>query len=386
MKRFSLSAAFFALAAVLFASEELDMYAMMYRSSASMQERFAVLRNVAEAKLPDAGSLYAEALAQLLLEQPNLRATAERDAADASARLLAGLLGELKYAGAANNLWRVVENFDNPLVKADALIALGQTRSPELFPFVLRTLSDLNLRPSADPEASEKIAYGAVIAMEKYRDITGYAPVFFASTGWYSRRVKDQADRTLPLIADDPSEALTGIIRSGGYDVKLLALEKENASKASAEAKAGVALVGLEEGWKAATNDVKDRVVLSRLRKLAIDMLAKSGVSTPAAAPLLERSYKEGLDTEERIAAVTALSKNRSDEAGKVLSAFLMALNAKRRDNNITQEDERIVRVVIPAIGVQGSPFGKIALQAVEFQDWTNVVKVLANDALKKLR
>jgi hypothetical protein len=386
MKRFFLSAALCSVAAVSFASEELDVYAMMYRSSASIQERYAVLRNVAEAKMPDAGSLYAEALAQLLLEQPNLRTTVEKDAADASARLLAGLLGELKYAGAAANLWRAVENFDNPLVKADALIALGQTRSPELFPFVQRILSDLNLRPSADPDAGEKIAYGAVIALEKYRKIEGYAPVFFASAGWYSRRVKEQAARSLPFIADDPSEALVGIIRSGGYDGKLLALEKENASKASAEAKAGVALVGLEEGWKAATNDVKDRVVLSQLRKLAVDMLAKHGSSSPAAVPLLERSYKEGIDAEERISAVNALSGNRSDEAGKALSSFLMALNGKRRDNNITQEDERMVRVVIPAIGIQGSAFGKIALQSVEFQDWTNAVKSLAGDTLKRFR
>jgi hypothetical protein len=386
MKRVSLAAAFFAVAVLSFASEELDVYAMMYRSSATLQERYAVLRNAAEAKVPNAGALYAEALTQLLLEQPNLRSAAEKEAADASARLLAGLLGDSKYAAAAKDLWRVVENFENPLVKADALIALGQTRSTELFPFVLRTLSDLNLRPSTDPEAGEKIAYGAVIAMEKYRMIDGYAPVFFASAGWYSRRVKEQAARTLPFIVDDPSEALSAIIRSGTYDVKLLALEKENASKASADAKAGVALVGLEEGWKAATNDVKDRVTLSRLRKLAIDMLSRSGSSAPSAVPLLERSYKEGIDAEERIGAVNALSRNRSDEAAKALSSFLMALNTKRRDNNITQEDERMVRVVIPAIGAHGSTLGKLALQAVEFQDWTNAVKVLAADSLKKLR
>lgn len=385
MKRIWLAAVFFA-AAFAAGAQELDVYAMIYRNSANQAERYAVLRNVAEAKLAGAGSLFAEALAQLLLEQPNFRTAAERETADASARLLCSLLGESKHAASAGDLWRVVQNFDNPLVKADALVALGQTRSAELLPQVVKTLNDLNLSPSSDREAGEKIAYGAVISLEKYRDISGYAPVFFASVGWYNRRIKDQAAQTLPFIVDDPSSALTAIIRSGGYDVKLLALEKENASKAPADARAGVALAGLEEGWRAATNDVKDRIVLSRLRKLAVDMLVKSGSSSPAAVPLLEKSYKEGIDTEERIAAVNALSLNRSDEAMRALSSFLMMLNGKRRSGNITQEDERIVRVVIPAIGVHGSPLGRPALQAVEYQDWTNAVKLLAADALKRLK
>lgn len=387
MKRIFVAAALSAAAALLFAStEELELYSMMYRSSVSAAERYSVLRNVAEAKLSGAGTLYAEALSQLLREQPNLRSSAERDTADASARLLANLLGESKYAAAAPDLWRVVQNFDNPLVKADALVAIGQTRSEDLLPFVVKTLYELNLRPTADPESGEKVAYGAVLAMEKYRKIEGYSPVFFAATGWYSRRVKEQAAKTLPLIVDDPTEALADIIRSGEYGVKLLALEKGNESKAPAASKAGLALIGLGEGWRAATNDVKDRVTLSRLRKLAIDMLSRYESSDPAAVPPLDRSYKEGIDTEERIAAATALSRNKSDEAARALSSFLMILNGKRRANNITQEDERMVRVVIAAIGAHGSPLGRAALQQVEHQDWTNAVKVLAADAMRRLR
>lgn len=386
MKRISLAVALMAAAALTFASEELDVYAMMYRSSISVAERYAVLRNIAEAKLSDAGSLYAEALSKLLLEQPTLRGIAEKDAADAQARLLANLLGESKYAASAGDLWRVVQNFDNPLVKADALIAIGQTRSADLLPQVLKTLSELNIQPTADREAGEKIAYGAVIALEKYRSIEGYAPVFFTETGWYSKRVKDQAAKTLPLIVDDPSEALIAIMRSGDYSVKLSALGKSEGSKAAAPAKASVALAALEEGWKAATNDMKERIVLSQLRKKAIDMLIKNGSSAVSAVPLLERSFKEGIDTEERIAAVNALSRNKSDEAARALASFLMTFNGKRRAGDITQEDERIVRVVIPAIGANGNVLGRPALQAVEFQDWTNAVKVLAAESLKKIQ
>ncbi len=386
MKRTSLLAALAATAVCAFASEELDIYTMLYQQSTTAAERFSVLRNISDAKVPGAGALYAQALGQLLTEQPSLRTTAEKETADSSAQLLAALIGQEKYAAAAGDLWRVVENFDNPLVKADALIALGKTRAPELLPQVLKTINGLNLRPTSDPEAGEKVAYGAIIALEKYRAMEGYTPVFFAANGWYSRRIKDQATATLPFIVDDPTEPLSAIIKSEGYPVKLLALEKANESKAPAASKAKVAAIAHSEGWRAATNDIKEKNTLAQLRKLAIKMLVSTAASDPAAVPSLEKSYKEGIDTEERLSAITALSVNRSDDSARALSSFMMVLNAKRRANNITPEDERIVRALLPAMGAQGSPIMKPALQAVEYLEWTNAVKVLAADALKKLQ
>ena len=385
MKRIVVTLCLAVVAVMTFASEELDIYTMLYKDSSSAAERFAVLKNVAESNIPGAGSLYAEALAQLLLEQPTLKTIAERETADASARLLANLLGEAGYAASAGDLWRAVQSFSNPLVKADALIAIGRTRSPAHIDFVVKTLSDLNLNPTSDQDAGEKTAYGAILALEKYRESAGYLPVFFASTGWYSRRVKDQAAATLPLIMDDPSEPLSSVIKSSGYEVKLLALQKADESKAPAAKKAGVALIGLTEGWRAATNDVKDRVRLASLRKLSIGMLIRYGSASDAAIPVLERSYKEGIDMEERLGAIQALASIKSDGAARSLSSFLMILNGKRKSNDITQDDERLVRAVIPALGSTGKTVARPALKTVENLEWTNAVKVLAADALKKI-
>ncbi|OHE62673.1 MAG: hypothetical protein A2Z99_17905 [Treponema sp. GWB1_62_6] len=385
MKRFSAIAALLATAAFAFASEELDVYTWIYRASISPAERFAVLKNVAEAEIPGAGELYAEALSQLLIEFPNLKTVSERESADSTARLLADLLGEAKYAAAATDLWRIVQTFSNPLVKADALIAIGRTRSEDLFEQVARTLQDLNLRPTSDPESGERIAYGALLALEKYRKIEGFPPVFFASTGWYSRRVRDQAAATLPLIADDPTQALEGIMRQGDSNVKLLALQTEDASKAGAAAKSAFAALALSEGWTSATSDVKERQILANLRKLSMAVMQRSGV-TSSAIPLLDRSYREGIDMEEKLSAISALAAGRSDDAALVLASALMKLNERRRADATTQDDERIVRAVIPALGATGSVKGRPALQAVENMDWTNAVKVLAGEALKKLK
>ncbi|GAB1481920.1 hypothetical protein MASR2M78_07350 [Treponema sp.] len=370
-----------------FASEELDIYTRLYKDSSTPAERLGLLKSVAESNLEGAGSLYAEALAQLLREQPTLRSSAERETADSLARLLSKLLGEAKYTAAAEDLWRLVQNFSNPLVKSDALIAIGRTRSDDLLEEVSRTLSDLNLKPTPDPEAGEKVAYGAILALEKYRKPEGYLPVFFASTGWYGRRVRDQASASLPLILEDPSEPLASIIQSSGYvySTKLLALQTAENSNAPSAGKAAVALAGLSEGWRSASNDVKDRLQLASMRKLAINMFIRYRSDDPAVIPLLERSYKDGIDMEEKLGAVTALSVNGSDEAARSLSSFLVALNGKRKDNVINQEDERMVRALIPALGATGKAIARPALRTVDILDWTNAVKVLAIEALKKL-
>ena len=371
-----------------FASEAMDVYTFLYEQAASPQERLAVLKSLSDQNIDGAGQLYAQALTQLLQEFPSLKTTAERDAADQSARLLAQLLGNSKYTAAAGDLWRVVENFSNPLVKADALIAMGKLRNVDYAELIEKLLYDLNLKPATDPEAGEKIAYGAILALEKYQQPSGYLPVFFAATGWYNKRIREQAERSLPYIMDNPEVPLTSLIRSSAYtyDIKFLALQRMEASKAPADAKARVAVIALAEGWRASTMDVKQRVQLGNSRKLAIDMIRRYKTEDTTVLPLLERSYKEGIDTEEKLNAVAALSAIGTDDAARLLSNFLLALNAKRKANNITQEDEQLVRAVIPALGATGKSVARPALQAVEYQDWTNYVKTLAQDALKQIK
>ncbi len=371
-----------------FASEAMDVYTFLYEQAASPQERLAVLKSLSDQNIDGAGQLYAQALTQLLQEFPSLKTTAERDAADQSARLLAQLLGNSKYTSAAGDLWRVVENFSNPLVKADALIAMGKLRNVDYAELIEKLLYDLNLKPATDPEAGEKIAYGAILALEKYQQPSGYLPVFFAATGWYNKRIREQAERSLPYIMDNPEVPLTSLIRSSAYtyDIKFLALQRMEASKAPADAKARVAVIALAEGWRASTMDVKQRVQLGNSRKLAIDMIRRYKTEDTTVLPLLERSYKEGIDTEEKLNAVAALSAIGTDDAARLLSNFLLALNAKRKANNITQEDEQLVRAVIPALGATGKSVARPALQAVEYQDWTNYVKTLAQDALKQIK
>jgi hypothetical protein len=374
-------------------SEELEIYSYLYDGALTNSEQLAILQNVAELKITGAGEFYAGALHRLVTGYQTIRDVTEKSAADEQATLLAELLGNEKHNAAAPDLWRVVETFADPLVKAEALMALGKMRATAFLPQVIKVLADLNATSTPDRLLGERIAFGAIIALEKYQDPSCYLPVYFASTGWYSDRIKNQAKKSLALISEDPTEYMTQVIQSGGYNyqTKLVALQSVEDSGVSNVSKAGVAVTALSEGHRAATTVVAQRTALNQMRKLAINMIYRYGTENEAVYPLLERSYKQFAerndgDRDEALDAIVTLAALGSDESARRLSAFLMTLNQKRQSNTITRKDEDLVREIIPALGKTGRAIGRPALNSVTALGWTDAVKNLAREALKDIQ
>jgi hypothetical protein len=369
------------------ATEEVQVYEFLYNASPTHSGQLDILQNMAESRLSGAGEFYAKALRKLVSEYKNIRDVTEKNAADEQAMLLSALLGAEKYTQAAADLWLVVDGFAAPLVKAEGLMALGKIRAITYLPQVIRVLESTNAAPTVDRLNGERIAFGAIIALEKYQDPTGYLPVFLASIGWYSERIKSQAAKSLPFIAQDPTAYMLQVVRGSGYDypTKYSALRTIEASKVSNQNKASVAVAALTEGWRASTNDVQLRSTLAEMRKMAIGMINRYKTSDEAVYPLLERSYTQGVDTQEKLSAIAALASQGTEESAKRLSSFLMDLNAKRVSGNIRPEDEQMVRAVIPAIGQTGQSVGRTALNQVGASNWTPAVVALANNALKQL-
>ncbi|MDR2500981.1 MAG: hypothetical protein LBD37_07885 [Treponema sp.] len=389
MKRYGLLGLFVSAGALLFgASEELERYTAAYQNAATTTAKLAVVRQVADAGIAEAAGFYALALERLVADYPNIRTGQELEikAANTMARLLAEQLGNAQYRDAARNLWRAEQSFPDSLVKADMLIALGKAGAVEFLPQVVKVLQDLNLRPPQDPLEGERVAYGAIIALENYKDASGYLPVFFASTGWYSDRIKNQAKASLPRILEDPTEPLSSVVKSPGYPhgVKYLALQTQEESWVSNDKKAFIAAAALQEGWKASTSDVRQRGDLGGMRKLALDMLRRYGTAGQPVYPLMERSYQEGIDAQEKYAAVTALASLKTDEAVGLLNEFLLGLNGKLKNGVLKPADEQMVRTLIPALGATGNPKAAESLETIQNLDWTHTVKMLAVDALGK--
>jgi hypothetical protein len=369
------------------ATEEVQVYEYLYNASPTHSGQLDILQNMAEFRLTGAGEFYAKALRKLVSEYRNIRDVTEKNAADEQAMLLSALLGAEKYTQAAADLWLVVDGFAAPLVKAEAMMALGKIRATTYLPQVIRVLESTNVAPTTDRLNGERIAFGAIIALEKYQDPSGYLPVFFASIGWYSERIKSQAVKSLPFIAQDPTSYMLQVVKGSAYDypTKYSALRTIEASKVTNQNKVSVAVAALTEGWRSSTNDVQLRATLTEMRKMAIGMINRYKTEDETIYPLLERSYTQGVDTQEKLGAIMALASQGTDEAAQRLSKFLMDLNAKRVNNNIRQEEEQMVRAIIPAIGQTGRSVGRTALNAVGASNWTPAVKALADNALKQL-
>ena len=366
-------------------AEEPDFYTQQLDSQTTMSGMNRIVQNAAD----DGASaeFFAHALDRVLLTLPNVSGSNETKSADDLAQFLSVKLGEAQYTAAGLNLWRVADVFTNPLVRAEALASLGKVQAVELLPQVIQLLSDLNLEPGEDPMIREQVAYGAIIGLEEYQDSSGYLPVFFVTTGWYSDRVKSRAREALPKILDNPTEPLLSVIRGSPYTfpVKYTALQTLEGTQVTAQQKAQGAVAGLIEVWRTNPNQGPQRATVISMRKLAVDMIRRYGTEDANVYPLLERCYREGVDQQEQITTIAALAALATDDSARLLSSFLNDINVRLARGTLNQEDERMVRVIIPALGDTGRPLARNALRRVLQEDWTSTVQRLAQDALKKI-
>ncbi|MDR3115086.1 MAG: hypothetical protein LBU25_06155 [Treponema sp.] len=387
MKRYSILLLINVITLTAFAEEALDFYTNELNNAFTVADQLTILRIVRDAELEDSASFYASALSRLLKVYPNIRDNRDLDAADECMRLITDQLSAAQYTEAGQDLWRAVQIFRNPLVKSDALIALGKVGATDLLPHVVQILLDTNAEPSSNRLSGERIAYGAILALENYKDPTGYLPVFFAAHGWYSQWVRNQAETSLPLIAEDPSEALIEVIHRPGYTYtyKYLALRSLEESELADESKVQAALAALYEGWRASTNLPQQQRDLVSMRKLAIDMIRRYGIEDETVYPLLEQSYMQGVDEEERIGALGALSKIGTEDAARLLASFIALINNNLERGILTQQDERFLRALLPALGATGQAVGEPVLRQVLAYNWTNGIHALAQEALDSI-
>ena len=367
-------------------SEEVEVYAYLYRNSSNNLSRLTILQNMEQQRLTGAGEFYATALRDLVEGYTNIRSSTEKDAAADMAIILSKMLGIEKYSQSAENLWRVVDAFPEPLVKSEALIALGRIRSATYLPHTIRLLNNYNERATTDRLSGERIAFGAIIALEKYQDPSGYLPVFIASTAWYSDRIRGQARKSMPLISKDPTEYMLQVVNGQRYSpsVKLIALQNIESIDVSAQDKSKVAVAALAEGWRLTPPSAN--IVM---RKLAIDMINKYKTDDTSVYPLLDRSLTQDSDIDERLKAIASLASQQTEESVEILSKHLLRLVPRVEGSvgsiQVRDDDRRLLQAIIPALGHTKKASARRALNTVVSSKLTNAIKNSADDALKNI-
>ncbi|MEI6388622.1 MAG: hypothetical protein WCQ50_18560, partial [Spirochaetota bacterium] len=300
-------------------------------------------------------------------------------------RFVSAALGDYKYGESAIFLWQAVEQIDDPLVRAECLMSLGKVHATDYAEKISLLLRNLNMGPSVGgAEGGEKIAYASIISLGDLKDLRGFSPVFFASQGWYSQRVRSQALRSLKDITEDPSDVVQVILWEEDPVKKCLALELELASKASNERKIASAVFGLSCGHaQYDANQKTEAKDFSKLRKVALTGLIQMRGKSADAVPLEYLSYINGFDEEERILGLLALGVNGVDEAAVAISDLLMGLNGDVMGGVSDVVRNRMAKAAIEAAASSKNPIVRPALASVQNNlKWSNSIIVAAKGAL----
>ncbi len=370
----------------VFAGEEAEVYRRIYLEAEGLSQKYVAAQNLIRLQDRSTAPVLTEALEELLRTQNNYRSASEQELYSRAVRELAAALGDYKHDEAAPFLWDVVQQVPEPLARAEALMALGKMRALAYAERISLLLRDLNMGPIADRDAGEKVAFGAVIALEKLKDPRGFSPVFYASDGWYSLRVRQQAARALPNIVTDPTDAIIELIRLESPERKLLALRLNADSKAPLERKVAAASYALDLGHEKAPKDKAEAKVFSELRKLALRSLVAWKAKGPDTVPAARASYDNGFDLEERLLALAALGVNGGDEAAFVLRDIILTLDREQKAGVTDETRNRLAKAAIENAAIAKNRALRPALISVASNDkWSGGIILAAQNAIKEI-
>jgi hypothetical protein len=387
MKRFLSTVVLVLAAAACFADETAEIYQSLYKQAEGLSQKYAAVVNLVGLNDKTTAPILSSALEELLLTQQSYSSRTDVDLYARTVRILSGALGDYKYAPSAPFLWDVVQQVPDPLAEAEAMMSLGKMRDLQYAERIALKLRDLDLQPTVDRDAGEKLAYGAIIALDKMKDLRGFSPVFFAADSWYSQRVRQQAVLALPNIADDPTDPIKEIIASESLERKLRALQAEVASKATDGRKIETAVLSLNLGHLVVPRNKVEDKLLSDLRKLSLRILIAYKASGADPVDGCGSSYAKGFDDEERLLALSALGANGSDQSATALRDIILALNKDQQAGITDDTRNRMAKAAIENSAVAKNKIVRPALLAVSINDkWSGGIILAAQNALKAIQ
>jgi len=375
-----------AAAAPAFADETARVYGQILADAETVQQKYTAATSAESIDDPEIDPYFSDALDWALAARSSIKAGPERETYERLTRVLLKKLGDARYVNAAASVMRAVEDSPDPLTKAEALIALGSMRAVEYAERVAAMLRELNNFPTEDRDYGEKIAYGCALSLEKMRSPAGFEPLFFASEGWYSKRVRDQAAQSLELVLDDPSDAIGAIIAAETPARMVRALDLEIRSKAPAAGKARIAALALTRGIESNPRNRIEQGQLSELRAKAMNHLAAAGPGDGSVSSDLARAYGIG-STDERLVALKAMGAEKSPASAQALSAIILDLNSAQSAGVVDETRNLLMRAALQNAAINANKELAQAVQSVLINSgWSSGVTSLATAAQKALQ
>ncbi len=373
-------------AASVLADEVVEVYRRIYVEAVGPSQKYSAVLSLVQLKDRSIAPILGEALQDLMRTQNSYASSTDLELFARTVRIVSTALGDFKQLDAAPALWDVVQQVRDPLAKAEALIALGKMRALDYAERISLLLRDMNMSPPADRDSGEKLAFGAIICLEKMKDSRGFSPVFFAADAWYTQRVRQQAERSLPLIADDPTDAILQILSIESPARRIRALASELASRASSDRKVETAVMALNLGHEKVPIDRAEARLFADLRKTALRGLIALKAKGAGPVPGCAASFAKGYDDEERLLGLAAFGANGEDPAATALRDILLRQNAEQQSGLSDETRNRMARAAIDNAALSKNPIVKIALISIAANDkWSGGIILAAQNAIKAL-
>jgi len=388
---------FFAAGTLLSANEVSAVWTRLYERAETYPQKRQIMMNIVEQHNRDMIPVLTEALDTEVRNLRNTTNLTEKSLQIDLMKMIVMELGRLKANDAGEVLYETAQTAEDPILKGEALIALGKVGARQYAPELALMLRNLNMNVDAtrDQRKNEILAFALVTALERFREESGYESVFFASRGWYSplSGVKERAAKALQVMVDDPTEQLLGILQKDeDFENKLAALQAEENSSASDSSKAEVAAIGLTEGLKYSPRDLTEARQLKTLRLYSLGMLKKypmpreTDITSYMDRMILLYRADRVFDEDEMITLLETMGSFEGEEGiAQSLAAFLGYYNERREVS--PPESYRIVRALIQALGTVGHTAGLEELTIVTFSNyWEGSIQREAKAAIEKIK
>ncbi len=386
MKILALAIAIATIPESVFADESVRIYGIILAEAETVDQKYAAATNAAALNDPAVAPYLADALEWALSARSSIKSGPERETYERLTRVLLKGLGDAKYSNASDSAMRAVADSPDPLTRAEALIALGSMRAVEFAERIALMLRDLNNQPTEDRDAGEKLAYGCILALEKLRSPIGFSPLFFASEGWYSKRIRDQAELSLTVILDDPSDAISALLAVEPPSRMIRALELELRSTAPATGKVRIAALALDRGIRYSPRNRIEQNQLAELRIKAMNFLAATGPGDGSTAENLAEAYRIG-SFDERLVALKALGTEKSSKSAAALRDIIIDIDSAQRAGLVDDTRNTLMRSALQNAAINASKELAPAIQTVLINaGWSSGVLTLASTAQKALQ
>ncbi len=370
----------------LHANEAARVFGIILGQAQTINEQYSAAMNLVSLNDPTSAEYVSDALDRLLETRGLVKVASDKELYERLTRIYAKSLGDWRYSNASLSLWRIVKESTDPLTRAEAIIALGAIRAQEYAERISLVLADLNSQPTPDRDAGEKIAYACVLSLENMKSPVGFSAVFFAVDGWYSKRVKDQAERSLPLILSDPTDSLLAIMDTEQTPRKIRALDLALRSGATKENKIKASAYALHSAIINLPRDKNEGVLLAGMRKQAMGGLISLGDKSGASAQDFKESYRIG-DIDERLVALKAMGQDASVASALVLSEIITTMNEEQRAGVTSEMRNTLMKAAAQNAGINGKKELFMALQMVKANEkWSNGIITQASESLKLIK